>query len=114
MGVASPTFIQAAATAAWSEDEHVIERRQLFSAKRQLLIDGLEQRGIEVCPSDAGLYIWAKVPNGLSSDAYAEQCLEKGIVISPGGFFGNGGEGYFRVALVPSIDDCKAALAQWV
>ncbi len=114
MGVASPIFVQAAAGAAWAEDEHVIERRQLFSAKRKLLIEGLEQRDIDVCPSDAGLYIWAKVPNGLSSDAYAEQCLEKGIVISPGGFFGAGGEGYFRIALVPSLEDCRAALEQWV
>jgi succinyldiaminopimelate transaminase len=112
MGVGSPAFIEAAAAMAWHDDAHVVQRRQIFAAKYRLLADGLSAKGIEIVPSSAGLYLWAKVPSG-TSDAYADRCLERGIVISPGGFFGDGGEGFFRIALVPSLDDCAAALALW-
>jgi aspartate/methionine/tyrosine aminotransferase len=32
-----------------------------------------------------------------------------GIVVSPGRFFGPGGEGFIRLALVPTVDECVAA-----
>jgi succinyldiaminopimelate transaminase len=113
MGVGSPAFIEAAAAIAWRDDDHAVQRRRIFAAKFRLLADGLAAKGIEVVPSTAGLYIWAKVPGGLSADAYATKCLERGIVISPGGFFGDGGEGFVRLALVPSLDDCRKALEIW-
>ncbi|MDA3961884.1 MAG: succinyldiaminopimelate transaminase [Planctomycetota bacterium] len=113
MGVGSPTFIEAAATVAWGDDAHPAERRAIFSAKRALLCAGLAERGIDILPSEAGLYIWATVPSNGDADAYAARCLDAGIVISPGGFFGNGGDGFFRLALVPSLSDCERALAIW-
>jgi succinyldiaminopimelate transaminase len=113
MGVGSPAFVEAAATAAWSDDLHVIERRQQFAAKYRLLADGLTAKGIAVLPSAAGLYLWAQVPAGYTADTYAARCLAAGIVVSPGGFFGDGGEGWFRLALVPSLHDCAQALDRW-
>jgi aspartate/methionine/tyrosine aminotransferase len=113
MGVGSPTFVEAAGAAAWNDDAHAVERRRIFAAKYHLLTTGLAALGIEVLPSRAGLYIWAKVPGGQSADAYAARCLDAGIVVSPGGFFGDGGGDWFRLALVPSLDDCRAALAGW-
>jgi acetylornithine aminotransferase len=113
MGVGSPTFVEAAATAAWSDDAHVIERRHQFAAKYRLLADGLTAKGIAVLPSAAGLYLWAQVPTGQTADAYAARCLAAGIVVSPGGFFGDGGEGWFRLALVPTLQDCAQALKHW-
>lgn len=113
MGVASPAFIEAAAATAWSDDAHVAQRRAVFAAKRRILVAGLEARGISVQTAAAGLYIWARVPGNGEADAYAELCLEAGIVISPGAFFGAGGAGWFRLALVPSQADCEAAIALW-
>jgi LL-diaminopimelate aminotransferase len=112
-GVGSPAFIEQAAAAAWADDAHAAERRALFAAKYRLLVSGLHQLGIRTLPSDAGLYIWAEVPAGGDADAYASRCLDAGIVISPGGFFGAGGQGWFRLALVPSLADCQAALVAW-
>ena len=37
-GVASPDFVSAAAVAAWSDDAHVAERREVFRAKRDRLV----------------------------------------------------------------------------
>jgi succinyldiaminopimelate transaminase len=113
MGVGSPSFIEAAAAMAWHDDAHVIPRRRAFAAKYRVLAEGLAARGIEILPSGAGLYLWARVPGDGDADAYAARCLEAGIVLSPGGFFGAGGAGWFRLALVPSVDDCRAALAIW-
>ena len=39
--------------------------------------------------------------------------LEHGIVVSPGESFGAGGEGYFRLALVPSLEQIEQAIAVW-
>ena len=39
--------------------------------------------------------------------------LEHGIVVSPGESFGQAGEGYFRLALVPSLDQINHAIAVW-
>jgi len=113
MGVGSPAFIEQAAAAAWNDDAHVVERRRIFAAKYRLLADGLTAKGIEILASAAGLYLWARVPGNADADAYAARCLDAGLVISPGGFFGDGGAGWFRLALVPSLDDCQKALALW-
>ena len=113
MGVGSPAFIEQAAAAAWNDDAHAVERRRIFAAKYRLLSDGLVAKGIEILPSEAGLYLWARVPGDGDADGYAARCLDAGLVISPGGFFGDGGAGWFRLALVPSLDDCRKALAVW-
>jgi succinyldiaminopimelate transaminase len=113
MGVGSPSFIEQAAAMAWSDDHHPRERRVIFAEKYRVLSEGLRARGISMLPSEAGLYLWAQVPGSESAESYAKRCLEQGIVISPGGFFGTGGEGWFRLALVPSAEDCRLALATW-
>jgi LL-diaminopimelate aminotransferase len=113
MGVGSPAFIEQAAAAAWADDAHVKERQKIFAQKYAVLRDGLTKKGIDVLPSSAGLYVWAKVPGTLNADQYAALCLDAGIVISPGGFFGDGADGWFRLALVPSLSDCQRAMDIW-
>jgi aspartate/methionine/tyrosine aminotransferase len=54
-----------------------------------------------------------KVPGGETSAGYAGRLLEEGIVVAPGTAFGAGGEGYVRVALVPTLEECDAAIAAW-
>lgn len=51
----------------------------------------------------AGMYIWAKLPDGLGVDdlEFCQQLVaETGIALSPGRGFGPGGMGYVRFALV--------------
>jgi len=35
--------------------------------------------------------------------------LEHGLIVSPGTFFGTAGEGYWRMALVPTAEECSRA-----
>jgi hypothetical protein len=44
------------------------------------------------------MFLWLEAP----SDDIAERLLEHGLIVSPGTFFGPAGEGYFRLALVPT------------
>ena len=105
-GTASPDFVQAAATAAWSDDAHASERRAIFSAKRSILKAGFSSLGMDVVASEAGLYLWVMVGD---DEAVTQRLLDHGIVVAPGRAFGRGGEGYIRLALVPTLEECEVA-----
>jgi LL-diaminopimelate aminotransferase len=115
IGAASPNFVQKAATVAWQDGAHVERRNRVFAEKRALFVDFFERSSLRWTPSDAGLYLWVEVPDGYGGDdeAYALELLEGGILVAPGSSFGPGGEGYFRVALVPGLQECKEAIARW-
>jgi aspartate/methionine/tyrosine aminotransferase len=55
------------------------------------------------------MYLWARVPGDESSEELATRLLDDGVLVSPGAYFGPSGEGYFRLALVPSLDDVRRA-----
>ncbi|MDK1019420.1 MAG: aminotransferase class I/II-fold pyridoxal phosphate-dependent enzyme [Actinomycetota bacterium] len=105
-GTASPDFVQSAAVAAWSDDAHAKERRALFGAKRAILRRAFDELGLDVVGSRAGLYLWVRVADDL---AVTDDLLEAGIVVTPGRYFGEGGEGYIRLALVPTLGECEEA-----
>ena len=105
-GTASPEFVQGAAVAAWSDDAHAAERRAIFTEKRRVLKAAFDELGYETVGSRAGLYLWIKVDDDL---AFTDRLLDEGIVVSPGRFFGPGGEGFIRLALVPTVDECGEA-----
>ena len=112
IGTASPDFVQAAAAAAWSDDDHVVERRAIFAAKREIVLTFLAKAGIEVSGSDATFYVWFRAPDG-DDAGYAEALLRERVIASPGRAFGPAGRGWLRLALVPSVDGCRAAVASW-
>ena len=113
VGVATPVFTQRAATAAWADDKHVAERNAIFGEKRALFLDFLIRKKLEFIQTDATFFLWVKVPTGISGAEYTAKLLERGIVVSPGSSFGKGCEQYFRIALVPSVGECKAAMSIW-
>lgn len=106
-GTASPEFVQAAAVAAWSDDDHAAQRREIFAAKRRVLRTAFDRLGYDVVASRAGLYMWVQVEDDLAT---TDKLLESGVVVSPGRFFGAGGEGYLRLALVPTLEECEQAV----
>ena len=112
-GVGSPDFIQQAAKVAWSDENHVRERRKIFAEKRKLFISFFKEIGLKFLQPEATFYFWVKTPKGISSKEYALKLLNYGIVISPGDFFGKGGEGFFRIALVPTLKECREAIDVW-
>ena len=43
------------------------------------------------------------------SEAFALALLDEGLVVAPGAYFGPAGEGYVRIALVPTLQECERA-----
>ena len=111
-GVASQDFVQKAAIAAWSDDAHVEERRRVFAAKRDVLLKHLRKLGLRAA-GEGAFYLWVHVPEGFTSESYAARLAEHGILVVAGNSFGPSGEGFIRLAMVPTLPDCEAACAVW-
>jgi acetylornithine aminotransferase len=109
VGTAPQEFVQHASVAAWSDDGHVEDVRALYARKRETVLPALEERGLRLSGSEATFYLWVDV--GGSSEEFARRLLGHGIVVAPGSFFGDAGEGYVRLALVPTQEECERAAA---
>jgi acetylornithine aminotransferase len=110
VGTAPQEFVQRASVVAWGDEEHVAETRARYGRKRALVLDLFGRKGVRVAGSAATMYLWAEVPAGESSESFAERLLEHGVLVAPGSYLGAAGEGYFRVALVPSEEECARAV----
>jgi succinyldiaminopimelate transaminase len=105
VGVAPPEFIQRAAAVAWGDEEHVAAVREVYRAKRDVLVPALAARGMRHAGGDATFFLWLEgTPPGEH-----ERLLERGIVLTPGDYFGEAGAGYLRLALVPTLAECQRA-----
>jgi len=102
VGTAPQEFVQRASVVAWNDERHVEETRARYAAKRDVMIPAIESRGWEIVASQATMYLWVVGPD-------PEALLERGIIVSPGEMFGPSGQGYVRLALVPTLDECRRA-----
>jgi succinyldiaminopimelate transaminase len=109
VGVAPQEFVQRAAIAAWGDDEHVEQVRATYGAKRDVLLGVLEAGGLRSAGGEATFFLWLDA--GPEADALAARLLERGVVLAPGSMFGPAGEGYLRLALVPTLEECTRAAA---
>jgi len=109
VGTAPQEFVQRASVVAWGDEEHVARARDVYGQKREVLLGALGALGWRVAESEATMYLWVEVPPGESSEELAERLLGHGIVVAPGAYLGPSGEGYVRIALVPTVEDCERA-----
>jgi LL-diaminopimelate aminotransferase len=93
--------VQLAAVAALRDgDDTAREMSAIYQRRRDLVCDALKEIGVDVTPPRGTIYVWAPVPDGHTSASYCELVLEEsGVVISPGGAYGQSGEGWFRISL---------------
>ncbi len=113
-----PQAIQYAAIEALTGSQDCIqEHNAIYQKRRDLVIELLNSVGLEAKPPKAGLYIWAKVPEGYTSVDFAADLLEKvGVAVTPGVGYGQNGEGYVRLSLtIPDASLVKglSRLAEW-
>src|SRR5262249_849074 len=108
-GAAPQEFVQRASVVAWSDEEHVVRTRAAYRRKREVFLPVLQRRGWRVAASEATMYLWVEVPGEETSASAAERLLAQGIVVAPGAYLGAAGEGYLRLALVPTLAECERA-----
>ncbi len=96
-----PQAIQYAAIEALNHSQDAIDKHNaIYQRRRDLVIEVLNDIGVEAKPPKAGLYIWAKVPEGYTSIEFTNDLLDNlGIVVTPGTGYGAHGEGYVRLSL---------------
>jgi LL-diaminopimelate aminotransferase len=84
---------------------------KVYEKRRDVMIQGLREIGLEVDPPRATFYLWIRVPKGYTSAQFAALLLEQGgIVATPGNGFGDEGEGYIRMALTVDEKRCKETI----
>jgi len=108
-GAAPQEFVQRASIVAWNDEEHVSRTREAYRQKREIFLPVLERKGWRVAASEATMYLWVEVPGGESSESAAQRLLAHGVVVAPGAYLGDAGEGYVRLALVPTLAECERA-----
>jgi LL-diaminopimelate aminotransferase len=106
-----PGAIQRAAVVALNgTDEFTKNACKVYEKRIDMIMDILEECEIRVKKPKATLYIWAKVPEGYSSDSFSMELLDKaGVFVTPGTAFGKYGEGYIRISVTQPDDLIKKA-----
>ncbi len=72
-----------------------------YKKRRELMFKLVDKLHCTYDPDAAGMFIWAKLPEGSKSaeDFIDEVLYQKNIFIAPGTIFGSNGEGYIRFSL---------------
>ncbi len=84
-----------------------------FQARRDAAVEAMVRAGFDVVSPQATMYLWIPIPMGETSASFAARALEQeGVIVMPGSALGDGGEGFFRVALTVSEERLKAAAAR--
>jgi succinyldiaminopimelate transaminase len=106
-GMIVPAPVQAAMTAALSDDTHVAEQKARYAARRGTLRAALEHAGFTIDHSEAGLYLWST--RGEDAWATTEWLAGRGILVAPGTFYGPTGDKHVRIALTATDERVEAA-----
>ncbi|HQR79057.1 MAG TPA: succinyldiaminopimelate transaminase [Actinomycetota bacterium] len=108
-GMMVPLPVQAAATVALGDDEHVVVQRNRYASRRDELSKALTGAGFRIDGSQAGLYLWATRDEPCWDSV--QWLADRGILVAPGDFYGAGGARHVRVALT-ATDEAVALAAR--
>ncbi len=108
------TPIQVAATAALNGPEDcILEMRETYKRRRDVLVESFGRAGWEIPPPRASMFAWAPLPEPfrtLGSIDFSTLLVEKAeVAVSPGIGFGEHGEGFVRIALVENEQRIRQA-----
>ena len=117
-GVALPFSTQLASIAAWKDEAHVRENRELYRAKFEKIVPILA-KAFDASVPEATFYLWLAV--GSDDERFARGLFEaKNVTVLPGSYMarpsprGNPGSGRIRVSLVAREDACVEAAQRMV
>jgi succinyldiaminopimelate transaminase len=108
LGLLMPTPSQAAATAAWLDEEHAMRQREIYTRRRKVMQQAFTSAGFKIEESGAGLYLW--LTRGEDCWRSVNWLAERGVLVAPGSFYGVAGERFVRAALTEK-DEKIAKLA---
>jgi N-succinyldiaminopimelate aminotransferase len=118
-GSAMSPVVQAASIAAWNDEAHVVENRNLYRTKFTQ-VTPLLAGVMDVALPDAGFYLWAGVAGGDDVAFALDLLAQYNVAVLPGSLLArdaggtNPGAGRVRMALVAGVDECLEAAGRIV
>lgn len=124
-GCALPIHHQLASIAAWQDETHVAENRNLYAQKFDLWMTELGDT-LKLTKPDAGFYFWVPVPEQFKDaqgqpddEAFVKALVEKVNINALAGRYlsrevngVNPGKGFVRLALVASVEESREAITR--
>ena len=109
-GMMVPNPVQQAMIVALGDENHVREQKELYRARRAVLLPAVIAYGFKVEDSEAGLYLW--VTKGQNCWETIAELAGLGILAVPGEFYGKAGEQYVRFSITASDSDIERAASR--
>lgn len=109
----APTTAQYAAIEALKNgDAAVAEMTREYNRRRRVLIDGFRKLGLDCFEALGAFYLFPCIKStGLSSEEFCDRLLlSEGVLVVPGGAFGQVGEGFVRACYASSLENIVEAL----
>jgi succinyldiaminopimelate transaminase len=109
-GMMVPGPIQAAATAAWSDDAHVEVQRARYAERRRYARSRLAEAGLVDAGGPSSFYLWARSASRAEDGwAVAARLAQTGTLVAAGDLYGEGGGDFVRIALVEPMERLELA-----
>ena len=90
----------------WFSDLNLI-----YSERRKLIWELATALNCTFETNTSGMFVWAKLPTGLKSEAFIDKILhDYHLFIAPGTIFGTNGEGYIRFSLCAPSESIELAI----
>lgn len=88
------------------ESEKVVgEMRDEFRERRDIVLEGLGDMGLDCATPRGAFYAFPSVPDG-----FVDACVDRDVIVVPGDAFGSAGSGYMRLSYANSRQNIRTAL----
>ncbi len=108
----APSFVQYAGVSALESSQKCVEDMvREFRERRDLVVSGLEELGIECMPAEGAFYVFADVGRYGSGMEVSERLLTRAYVaVTPGDAFGKSWGDWVRISYATSKENLRKAL----
>ena len=104
----APSISQAAALEAITGPQECVARmRDEFKARRDLLVKGFREMGVDIIEPKGAFYLFPRVGDG---DAVAARMGKAGVIVVPGSAFGPGGKEHIRISYAAARSELEEAM----
>ena len=84
---------------------------EVYTKRREIIYKICEKLNVVYDPKAVGMFVWAKLPEGMNDKEFIDEILyNKKVFITPGSIFGTNGEGYIRFSLCASVEKLNEVL----
>lgn len=86
-------------------------QNSIYTARKEKIMELAEVLNCKPAKEQTGMFVWAKVPPGTTSESFVDELLyEHSIFAAPGFIFGSQGEGYVRFSLCATGEIIERAI----